>query len=220
MNRILVGVPVDTHVEPAFLESFQKAISITQSEGWVNPQPMIVAYRVTNHARNLIVKRALDEEYTHILFMDADMKFPVGLLGKLLQQDKDIIGAFYVRKVSGFLPCVFQSDDDGHYTYWTDIVEKVDALGTGALLVRTEIFKTIEFPWFEYEPYINDDGDVKQVSEDVVFCRKAKEAGFDIWIDGHLTCGHVGPFIVTTHSHNREKNCGTVRPMPYAPEVA
>ena len=34
-------------------------------------------------------------------------------------------------------------------------------------------------------------------TEDIVFCKRAKEAGYGIYCDGTIACGHIGSFIVT-----------------------
>ena len=37
------------------------------------------------------------------------------------------------------------------------------------------------------------------VSEDIAFCRKAREAGFDIYLDGTQTIGHLTGVSVRPH---------------------
>ena len=53
----------------------------------------------------------------------------------------------------------------------------------------------IEMPWFEYVLSVNStDGHMK--TEDLVFCEKAKEKGYEIHCDGTIKCGHVNQFII------------------------
>lgn len=58
------------------------------------------------------------------------------------------------------------------------------------MLIRREVLEAVEPPWFEY-------GDR---SEDIMFCEKAKAAGFEIYCDlsarlGHITTAVVWPAI-------------------------
>jgi hypothetical protein len=49
-------------------------------------------------------------------------------------------------------------------------------------------------PWFDYA---NDDEGWPLVSEDVTFCQKAAAAGFGIWMDPTVKCGHSTIYTVT-----------------------
>jgi hypothetical protein len=51
-------------------------------------------------ARNMLVKRFMDNpDYTHMLFIDADIQFNAHDILKLLELDKDIIGLPYAKKL-------------------------------------------------------------------------------------------------------------------------
>ena len=50
------------------------------------------------------------------------------------------------------------------------------------MLIRTEVFHKMPFPWFEK---------TKIGSEDLEFCRKARELGFPIHLDLGATMGHM-----------------------------
>ena len=221
MNRVFIGLPVDNSFEVGFIESMQDAIALDPdgTEG-IASAPHIQPYRVTNQARNLLVAKMLMGDWTHILMLDSDMVFPRGLLGRLLSHDVDIIGAFYLRKVRGHQPCIMNYNDSGKpISRWPELkVEEVDAIGTGAILIRREVFAKMEPPWFYYKPVENefDDTKLEQVSEDYVFCENAKKAGFKIHVDGSLTCGHVGQFVVWPQRAQGE-NSGIARISPFEP---
>jgi len=64
----------------------------------------------------------------------------------------------------------------------------VCAIGTGGMLIRSEVFRELEYPWFEHG----------RASEDLIFCDRAREAGFPIYCDlgsriGHLTVAAIWP---------------------------
>lgn len=48
--------------------------------------------------RNFLVDQFMKSECTHLMFIDADIHFPEGSIRKLLDADKDIIGAPYPKK--------------------------------------------------------------------------------------------------------------------------
>ena len=66
-------------------------------------------------------------------------------------------------------------------------VFKVDAVGFGVIMIKREVFETVKKPWFRI---------TSRISEDNYFCIKAKKAGFDIYIDGEYTTGHMGENVI------------------------
>ena len=190
MPKVLVGVPsMDTVVLP-FHNSFNNALKCDAEIGIQR----VIGMNVVS-ARNKIVSKGL-EGYDYIFFMDSDMAFPPETLGNLLYHDVDIVGGFYRRKKGGYLPNAFKLGfyEDGQLM--TEVVtdfKEVEAIGTGCLLVKTDVFRSMDSPWFEYT-CSDDKGHMH--TEDIVFCRKAKEKGYKIYCDGNINCGHVGMFIV------------------------
>ena len=72
----------------------------------------------------------------------------------------------------------------------------VDAVGLGACLIRREVMEKIakqagDGPMFKFE-FI---GRNKVVGEDVFFCQKIREAGYEILVDLSLEIKHFGGFI-------------------------
>jgi len=191
--RILVGIPCgDTLVVP-FHNTFGQAL-----RGDYKIEVTTVNGMNTVSARNKIVRKALDGKFDYIFFMDSDMSFPPNTLDNLIKRDKDIVGGFYMRKKGGYLPNAFMLgsvDGDKFLTQFVTELTEVEAVGTGCMLIKTEVFKNIEMPWFEYWTNSSPEGHV--MTEDIVFCEKAKSAGYKIFCDGEIRCGHVGMFIVT-----------------------
>jgi hypothetical protein len=216
--KVLVGMPVGNTVEPGLVETMQRAIALHPSEGYASPV-QVIAYRVTNQARNMLVQKLLKGDWTHLFMLDDDMIYPSGTLARLLQADKDIIAPFYVRKVRGFMPNAFADDAKGWHTIWCDRLVQVAAMGTGGMLIKRKIFETLEPQWFHYDIYPEPNNNrIEQKSEDVVFCDKARAAGFEIWCEGRLKCGHIGTFVVWPGLEIEDKpGYGAVKVEPYEP---
>jgi FkbM family methyltransferase len=59
----------------------------------------------------------------------------------------------------------------------------------GAALIKSEVFKKLDYPYFYYKTALT----MKDtVSEDVYFCIKARRNGFTIWADSSISCDHKG----------------------------
>ena len=191
--RVLIGVPSGDSIVLPLWHSFPAAVNVSWVEWKLsNPRGMN-----TVSARNKIVYEAIKDNWDYIFFMDSDMEFPPETLGRLLNHNKDIVGGFYLRKKKGYLPNAFKlgfAEGDKLLTEFVLDFREVEAIGTGCLLVKTDVFKKMEKPWFEYVPTESVDGHM--MTEDIVFCKRAKKLDYKIYCDGTIACGHIGSFVV------------------------
>lgn len=142
--------------------------------------------------RNRCVLTAKELNATHILFVDYDMVFPSDAVQKLLDQDKDIIGAAYnFRREESIKSTAVPLDKDEQVPPEELPTEtfKSKALGTGFLLIKMEVFEKVAKPWFMFA--YNQDGVMMQ-GEDTFFCQNAIAAGYDVWADPNLGVKHLG----------------------------
>jgi hypothetical protein len=60
------------------------------------------------------------------------------------------------------------------------------------MMIKASIFAKLEEPYFYFEQLPNN----KILGEDIYFCIKAKDAGFDTWVDHDLSMGikHIGQY--------------------------
>lgn len=193
-NKILIGVPSGSSIPISFMGCYKDAVFLENGD-----ENLFYNHRGSNTvtARNNCVHEMLLKDYTHLFFLDSDMVFPKGTLQRLLNHDVDIVGGFYVRKRNNFWPNAFKLGErpSGKYlTEWINEYKEVEAIGTGCLLIKRHVFEKVKVPWFEYQ--WNGDPDGKMITEDLVFCEKAKKLGFKIYCDGTIKCGHVGSMII------------------------
>lgn len=150
-------------------------------------------------ARNLLVRKALEDvTVTHILMLDDDMTFQQDFLIRLMSHDADIVGGLAFKRTADFHPCVYkkQPGTDEHFPMVPQVFQEVDAIGTGGLLVKREVFEALKYPWFEtWYDKTNPD---KHYSVDFDFCLKAKEMGFKIFVDPEAAMGHIGEAPIIT----------------------
>lgn len=144
--------------------------------------------------RETLAQAVLDNEYTHALWIDTDMRFPKDALLRLLSRALPVVGAGYPSRHVPYLPVVarsFHSDERVFTTRQHEGVEEVAAMGFGLLLMTREAIEAVEQPRFC--PGWNQES--KQfVHEDTSFCFKAKKAGVPIFLDHDLTklVKHIG----------------------------
>lgn len=114
-----------------------------------------------------------------------------------------IVGGIYCTKTTPSEPIVFMELGAGVHWYWTlGDVFKCAGLGTGCMLVRNSIMKDIPKPWFKDISEANlgeteTHGDMvvnvarREGTDDVYFCQKVTDAGYDIIAHGGVLPVHV-----------------------------
>lgn len=169
-----------------------------------------------DHARNRLCRLFLDEDNgDYLLFLDADMKHPPDLAHRLLAHGKDIVTGRYVTRRPPFFTVAMRKVGDGPTDY--QAVDKVvpelkglipvDAAGAGALLISRKALIDMRQhlgadDWFRYQD--GPDG-LRSRSEDMWFFEKAKECGYQAYLDCELNCGHVATFEVDYKYHEPYK---------------
>jgi len=152
--------------------------------------------------RQDLAKSAIEAGCTHTLWLDSDMRFPKDTIIRLLKHDTGIVCANYAKRRFPTEPIAVRkngSDEDAKtiqrvYTeeHSTGLVD-VDYCGMGVMLVKAEVYKTMEYPWFAI-PWVPNAQDY--MGEDVWFCRRAAENGTKTYIDQDLSkeVNHIGSF--------------------------
>ncbi len=133
-----------------------------------------------------------------LMFLDDDHVVQPHTLMNLLSHDVNIVGALYSTKRPPFFPLAFKEklNDEWYRHYsWTDLAQgdrlrEVEAAGTGGMLIHKHVFTKIPEPWFHWGI---------DYSDDVYFCRKAKQAGFKVHVDTQTRLGHVSTMVVWPH---------------------
>lgn len=157
--------------------------------------------------RNKLVKKCLDLGAEWLFFIDDDHAFEEDILLRLLKHDKDIVASLYLQRVQPFSPIAYEAYDPETRTYTALDLTKYEkgelvpivAAGTGGMLIKAEVFRAMEEPWFHLIDGIG--------SEDLPFCNKAIDLGFEIYCDLATPLGHIDPVIIWP-SYNEEEKWG------------
>ena len=141
---------------------------------------------------------AMREGCSHLLFIDSDMRFPQDMISRLLAHDVDIVATNCARRrmPTGPTAQVYKENGDRELVWSmpeSTGLQEVGSVGMGVMLIKAGVFKALSEPWYE-TPWRSDKRGY--IGEDVFFCKKAREAGFKIWIDHDVSkeIGHIGTF--------------------------
>ena len=160
--------------------SISMSIRTLESSNWI-----------TN--REKLARMAVDEDYTHMLWLDDDMSFDPRVMETLLGRRQDVVLTNYLIKsepATDFV-AVKLNGDRLPTTNGSTGLQPVRYSGFGVSLIRTDVFKKIAQPWFL--PRFNAEKS-EYTTEDFPFFDKVREAGFTVYIDHDASkmVAHIG----------------------------
>lgn len=188
------------------------AIALSETTMLLLNNGVQVAYNITTSGsllvaeRNRILKLFMQSDATHLLCIDADLGWVPQFVLKMLLADKEFIAGVYPgRDGKTFTFRTFNNDD-------SSIVEengllKMQYIPAGFMLMTRSVIEKLmmKFPELYFEPkhesmkkengwlFFNTElWEGEFWGEDYVFCRKAREAGVDIWVDPLIPFDHAG----------------------------
>jgi hypothetical protein len=163
---------------------------------------------VTRARNNLMAKMMTNNQATHFMFIDADIRFQPESIFQMIAHDKDVIGGLYPKKA---LPINYVINLKPTVTVQGDIYT-VDTMGTGFLLFKRHVYEKLIAAHPETK-YVDDIGLGKQyepmmysifdtiidekghyLSEDWTFCRRWQAIGGEIWAHSKTLLNHVGHY--------------------------
>lgn len=196
INKITIGLPSTGTIRIETAKSLTTLVSSTKDVLFYLDTP--TACYIHQNREDIIIN-ALKMKADYVLFIDSDMAFPPDSLIRLLKHHVDIIGVNYnyrglpIKSVVKLDPeCL--ADHEIVYVHKNTDTEKFKcrAVGSGFLLIRTGVFKKVPQPWFFFRPSSHPKGGI---GEDVWFCDRAREQGYDVWCDPTIQVKHIGTAV-------------------------
>ena len=150
-------------------------------------------------SRNKLAQQALSFEADYIMWFDSDMCFQPNTLLKLLEDDKDIVSGLYFRRAMPYTPVAFSKiaiDEKGEadfedYKGELSGLHQIGGVGFGCVLMKTDVIMEC------MAKYGTCFSPIAGYGEDLSFCWRAQQLGYEIWLDADVKCGHCGHIVVT-----------------------
>jgi len=196
MKNILVAIPTNKYIEP---ETFKSIWDLDVPDGYNLEFQFFYGYQI-DQIRNLIAEWA--KRYDYLFSVDSDIILPKDTLRKMIESDKDIITGLYIQRIPGThtVEVYMVNPNGGMSNIPYEMLSKyngpveVAGCGFGCVLVKGEVFRKMEYPHFYYKSALDHRN---TVSEDVYFCKKARDLGFKVWADTTIKCDHKGSTLFT-----------------------
>lgn len=204
--NIVFATPANSFT-PGYLESLLKTISLFYQEG--------ISWTFLSHGGSLVsmarectiagsgiedlkMKEPVNGAFTYdmIIWIDSDISWSPSDIIKLYKSDKKIISGCYLME-NGDIPIYFNAfgsmiPESEIYKY--DSPFKVAGCGFGFIGVKSGVFENMPRPWFgPVEVKTSLEGPQETlllIGEDLSWCTKAINCGFDIWVDPSVKVIH------------------------------
>jgi hypothetical protein len=212
VHKVLVGIPLKGHTPP---RSYHDRMLMWKHMGgqeavdfYEHKSPRYVfslgaiGEVLVPFARERLGDSALEMGCDYLFMVDDDMLTPPDLFYELVKHDKDICAALAFTRNPDHKPVIYQSIEGFDpvtnrqfgftkfaLNYPRNQLVQCDAVGFGAVLIKTSVLRKVPKPWFF---------GMEQTGEDVAFCCKARQVGCEVWMDTSIKLGHLGsPAIIT-----------------------
>ena len=164
---------------------------------------------VVSRARNLLVKDMIDSDATDLLFIDSDINFEPDDIFRLMAWGADpkkgiVAGVPRTRSENKVYIADLDYDENGELTMNGMGLVRGKRVATAFMLIRREVFEQMmaAHPEWVYKDQRSDrmipclfDFKLTEegyMGEDFLFCDRARELGFEVWIDPTIKLGHMG----------------------------
>ena len=146
--------------------------------------------------RERLATNAVGLNADYMLWLDSDMVFPATTAVRLLAHNEPVVAGNYIRRQKPYKGVAYKKIGDWEKPLSFDVQDalvSVAGVGMGCLLIKTDIFKELSKPWFDFQwtPSSND-----FLGEDMYLCQKITAAGYSIKIDTMISqeLHHLGTF--------------------------
>lgn len=199
--RLLIGVPCMDYIHVEFMRSLTALLMKLKDEG-IDFELHIESGTLVYLARDRIAHKAINEKFTHVLWLDSDMVFNADILEDLMFSGKSFVSGIYHARRKGYASCIFKRIDlNGveRFEEYPGELFRIAACGFGCVLVSTEILSQVCLHFGTcFMP-------LPSLGEDIAFCKRATDLGFKLWCEPTVVCGHIGHIAIYPDDYEQWK---------------
>ena len=197
-NRLLIAIPTTDYIPADFVKSLAKLQQELGRRG-IAYDVDVKSGTLVYIARNRLANKAINEQYTHVLWIDSDMVFNEKVYEDLLEVGKEMVCGAFVSRRPPYGPCVYTSIEESAIEKVKDFGKtpfRVDGCGFALVLTSVELLQAVTQKFgtcFQPTPYYG---------EDLAFCWRVKQLGREIWCEPTVRPGHIAHVPVYAGQEN------------------
>ena len=190
--KLLIAIPAMDYVHVEFLKSLLALKDSVAASGLVQILDIsIESGTLVYLARDKLARKAVNEGYTHVLWLDSDMVFTPGICEDLMFCGGSVVSGIAVSRRQPFGSCLFSSlDPVERITEFPREAFEVAACGFACVLTDVPVLKSV------FQAYGTAFTPTDKFGEDVAFCDRARSLGYKIVAEPSVRLGHIGHIAI------------------------
>lgn len=183
--KLLIAIPALDYIHADFVKCLLKLRDHLDEER-INYTVDIVTGTLVYLARERLVSKAINDGFTHVLWIDADMIFDPEMFDDLWDVGKPVVTGRFICRRQPYVPCQFSDIDTIQRVEDYPLYPfKIDGTGFAFTLVTAEALRAV------FKEYATCFTPLPGLGEDIAFCKRCKEMGIEIWCEPTVQVGHI-----------------------------
>jgi GT2 family glycosyltransferase len=178
-----------SNVESGYLNSLMDTLEVLNQKN-ISYKLLNSYSSIVSEARNLTVYeddqtyRLFNDKYTYnkVFWIDSDMGWTPEEFVKLYESDLDIISGSCVRADHKMAIFTFGKVSEDLYMQFVNPFQ-VESVGFAFICLKSGVMESVGYPWFKVVYNTDENGEFRLTGEDIYFCRQARKAGYDVYVD-------------------------------------
>ena len=195
--KLLIAVPTTDYVHADFVKSLCDLTSELARKK-INYKVEVQSGTLVYIARTRLANKAINEGYTHVLWLDSDMVFTDQVVEDLMFCGKEMVCGAFVSRRPPYGPCVYTSIKKNEIEKVKDFGTKpfrVDGCGFATVLTTVELLQAVTQKFgTTFQP-------TDYYGEDLAFCWRVGQIGREIWCEPTVRPGHIAHVPVHAGDH-------------------
>lgn len=193
--RLLIAIPSYETMRVEFVNSLMGLVDRLHKDG-ISHEVKILAGTLVHVARDKLARHAVNNDFTHVLWLDSDMVFEPSILDDLMICGKDMVCGLFISRHNPYLNVIFKKAFAGEIDRFKDgeipsDTFQVAGCGFGCVLMKTQVLRDV---------MVSNRGAVflptPVLGEDLAFCERVRGVGHDIWCEPTARVGHIGSVTI------------------------
>lgn len=187
--KLLIAIPTNDYIHYKFTECLTKLVKRLDEDG-IDYDIAFQNGTLVYVGRDVLARKAFTENYTHMLWLDSDMIFTEDVLDDLMLCGKPFVTGIAHGRRPPHVSCIFTEIYPG-IERWSGCEYplepfKIAGCGMACVLIATEIVKDV------YAHHSTAFFPSMDLGEDLAFCKRATDLGYEIWVEPTVRLGHIG----------------------------
>ena len=202
--KLMIAVPSTDYMHANFVQSLCN-LKDELNRRQISCKVEIQAGTLVYYARIKLANKAINEGYTHVLWLDSDMVFTEKIFDDLMDCGKEMVCGVFVSRRPPYGSCVYTSIKENDLQKVKDFgitPFRVDGCGFACVLTTVELLQAVN------QKYGTTFMPTDYYGEDLAFCWRVKNLGREIWCDPTVRPGHIAHVPVYAGEGIRTEQAG------------